>query len=196
MISKDFFLVLASGSRYRQELLSRFGLPFESWVPAVDESALAGEVPRDTAARLALAKARAGSAEFPNAWVVGSDQVAELDGRALGKPGNRENARKQLAAMRGRTVAFHTAVCLRHGARDRLARHLVTTLASFRAYTDDEIDRYIEREPSFDCAGSAKCEGLGVSLLERLSGDDPTALVGLPLIALGEMLRAEGFRIP
>lgn len=192
----EFFIILASASRYRQELLARFGLPFESWSPEVDERPLAGEAPRETALRLALAKAQAGAEEFPNAWVVGSDQVAELDGQPLGKPGSRENARVQLARMRGRTVAFHTAVCLCHAARDRCSRRLVTTLVSFRAFTDDEIERYLDREPAFDCAGSAKSEGLGVSLLERLSGDDPTALVGLPLIALGQMLRAEGFRIP
>lgn len=196
MILKEFFIILASGSRYRQELLSRLGLPFEAWSPSLDESPRPGEAPRDTASRLAVAKAEAGCAEFPNAWVVGSDQVAELDGVPLGKPGHRENARRQLAAVRGRTVAFHTAVCLRNAARDRCSRRLVTTLVTFRAFTDEEIERYLDREPAFDCAGSAKSEGLGVSLLERLSGDDPTALVGLPLIALCEMLRSEGFRVP
>lgn len=133
-------------------------------------------------------------ARHPGAWVIGSDQVAELDGRPIGKPGNRENARRQLRAMRGRTVVFHTALCLlaNGGAREAL----VPTEVTFRALADDEIERYLELEPAYDCAGSAKSEALGIVLLERLRGDDPTALVGLPLIALAAMLRAEGAAVP
>ncbi len=191
---KDFFLVLASGSRYRGELLSRLGVAFEAWSPEIDERPLAGEAPRETARRLAKAKARAAQTRFPRALVVGSDQVAELDRRPIGKPGNLANAREQLRMMRGRTVQFHTAVCLLGG--ERIQEETVTTEVAFRELTDAEIERYLEREPAFDCAGSAKSEQLGIALLERLSGDDPTALVGLPLIALARMLRAEGIEVP
>ncbi|APV51028.1 hypothetical protein BWI17_15855 [Betaproteobacteria bacterium GR16-43] len=196
LILKDILIILASGSRYRRELLERLGLPFRTWSPDVDERAHAGEVPRDTAIRLARDKARAGAAAHPHAWIIGSDQVAELDGQPIGKPGNRENARAQLCAMRGRSVQFHTGVCLFHAESQRLQERLVTTEVAFRPLTDDEIERYLEREPAFDCAGSAKSEALGISLLDRLSGDDPTALVGLPLIALSAMLRAEGLAVP
>jgi septum formation protein len=189
-------LILASGSAYRRELLARLGLPFESWSPEVDERALAGEPTQHTAQRLARAKAEAAAARWPAAWIIGSDQVAEQDGRAVGKPGTLENARAQLRAMSGAAVAFHTAVCLHCTDRGRTRERLVTTEVRFRRLTDAEIDRYLAREPALDCAGSAKSEGLGIALLERLSGDDPTALIGLPLIALCEMLRAEGFDLP
>ena len=191
---KDFFLVLASGSPYRHQLLARLGVPFEPWSPQVDESALAGESPRETARRLARSKAQAAHAKFPDALVVGSDQVAELDARPIGKPANRANATQQLRMMRGRVVQFHTAVCLL--ADGRLQEETVTTEVAFRDLTDAEIERYLDREPAFDCAGSAKSEALGIALLDRLSGDDPTALVGLPLIALARMLRAEGIEVP
>jgi len=191
---KDIFLVLASGSRYRAELLGRLGLPFEAWSPDVDESALPGEACADTALRLARAKAEAARARFPNTWIVGSDQVADLAGRAIGKPGHRDAARAQLLDMRGRTVTFHTAVCLIAGAKVREA--IVPTQVVFRPLSDEEIERYLDREPAFDCAGSAKSEGLGIALLERLTGDDPTALVGLPLVALSAMLRAAGASVP
>lgn len=196
LILKDFLLILASGSRYRQELLGRLGLPFRPWSPDVDEGAIAGEVPATTARRLARAKAQAGVAHFPTAWIIGSDQVAELDGQPIGKPGTLENARAQLRSMRGRTVRFHTAVCLLHVPSARASEDLVTTEVDFRALTDAEIERYLEREPALDCAGSAKSEGLGIALLGRLAGDDPTALVGLPLIALSRMLRDAGFEVP
>ena len=191
---KAFFLVLASGSPYRRELLSRLEVPFTTWSPDIDEHALAGESPRDTARRLAAAKARAAQARFPGALIVGSDQVAELDGHPIGKPGNLANAREQLRMMRGRNVRFHTAVCLL--AAERLQEETVTTEVAFREFTDAEAERYLEREPAFDCAGSAKSEALGIALLERLRGDDPTALVGLPLIALSRMLRGEGIEVP
>lgn len=193
---KDFFIILASGSRYRRELLARLGLAFESWPPEIDERELPGEAPRETAQRLARAKAEAAAREYPNAWIVGSDQVAELEARPLGKPGNREGARAQLRKMRGRPVLFHTSVCLLNARLARASSRLVTTEVAFRELTDAEIERYLDREPAFDCAGAAKSEGLGISLMSRQGGDDPTALVGLPLIALSEMLRAEGFQVP
>jgi septum formation protein len=191
---KDFSIILASGSRYRAELLGRLGLPFEAWSPAVDESPLAGESCAETARRLARLKAQAARERFPGAWVIGSDQVAELDGRPVGKPGNRDNARAQLRAMRGRRVVFHTGLCLL--ANGRAHEAMVPTEVAFRDYTDAEIERYLDREPAFDCAGSAKSEALGISLLASLRGDDPTALVGLPLIALAGMLRSEGAAVP
>lgn len=189
-------LVLASGSRYRKELLKRLGLPFKVWSPDVDETPLPGELPRETAVRLARAKARAGGKRFSQAWIVGSDQVADLDGTPIGKPGNLENARRQLRQLSGHTVLFHTALCLWNDRLERSHERIVTTDVNFRRLTDIEIDRYLEREGAFDCAGSAKSEGLGISLLSRLGGEDPTALVGLPLIALSAMLRAEGFDVP
>jgi septum formation protein len=189
-------LILASSSRYRKDLLKRLGVPFKSWSPDLDEAPRSAEPPRDTAIRLARAKAEAGGKRFPRAWVIGSDQVADLDGRAIGKPGTLENARAQLRELSGHTVLFHTALCLLNARLERRHERLVTTQVAFRRLTDAEIDRYLEREPAFDCAGSAKSEGLGVSLLSRLGGDDPTALVGLPLISLAAMLRAEGFDVP
>lgn len=191
---KDIFLVLASGSRYRAELLGRLGLPFRTWSPDIDESPLPREDCARTASRLARAKAEAGRARYPEGWIIGSDQVADLDGRPIGKPGHREGAREQLRAMRGRTVTFHTALCLLAGGVAREA--LVPTQVAFRALTDDEIERYLDREPAFDCAGSAKSEGLGIALLDRLAGDDPTALVGLPLVALSRLLREAGAQVP
>jgi septum formation protein len=193
---KTVSIVLASGSRYRRELLKRLGLPFKSWSPDIDESPLPAEPPRETAMRLARAKADAGGKRFRTAWIIGCDQVADLDGQPLGKPGNLENARGQLRQLSGHTVLFHTALCFWNARLERRHERLVTTDVAFRRLTDLEIDRYVEREPAFDCAGSAKSEGLGVSLLSRLGGDDPTALVGLPLIALSSMLRAEGFDVP
>lgn len=191
---KDFLLVLASGSRYRAELLQRLGIPFETWPPDSDESPHADESCAETAGRLARWKAEAARAHFPGAWVIGSDQVAELAGQPLGKPGNRENARLQLQAMRGKAVVFHTGLCLL--ANGRVHERLVPTEVTFRSMTDGEIERYLDREPAYDCAGSAKSEGLGISLITSLRGDDPTALVGLPLIALAAMLREEGLAVP
>jgi septum formation protein len=189
-------LVLASSSRYRRELLKRLGLPFKAVSPSVDESPRASEMPRQTAMRLAREKADAVGRKHPSAWIIGSDQVADLDGQALGKPGTMEFAREQLRALSGHTVLFHTALCFSNSRLDRRHERVVTTDVVFRRLTDTEIERYLEREPAFDCAGSAKSEGLGISLLSRLGGDDPTALIGLPLIALSAMLRAEGFDVP
>ena len=189
-------IVLASGSRYRRELLERLGLPFETWSPDIDETPLPAEPPRETAVRLARAKAQAGSRRYPSAWIIGSDQVADLDGRPIGKPGSLENARRQLRDLSGHSVLFHTALCVWNARVERRHERLVTTEVAFRRLTDAEIDRYLAREPAIDCAGSAKSEGLGISLLSRMAGEDPTALVGLPLIALAALLRAEGFDIP
>ena len=189
-------LVLASSSRYRRELLQRLGLPFETWKPDVDETALPAEPPRETAIRLARLKAEAGAKKFPKAWVIGSDQVVDLDGRAIGKPGTFENARRQLREVSGHSVLFHTALCVFNARLERRHERLVTMEVAFRRLSDAEIDRYLEREHALDVAGSAKSEGLGIALLSRLHGEDPTALVGLPLIALSAMLRAEGFEIP
>ena len=188
-------LVLASTSRYRRELLGRLGLPFDVDRPDVDETPLAGEAPAGTAVRLAEAKARAVAARHPGAWVIGSDQVADLDGLALGKAGGREPALAQLEACSGRRVVFQTALCLlRHGGPAHAA--LDRTEVVFRALARDEILRYLDAEQPYDCAGSFKCEGLGISLFDAIHSQDPTALVGLPLIALSRVLREAGYRLP
>ncbi|HUQ28307.1 MAG TPA: Maf family nucleotide pyrophosphatase [Usitatibacter sp.] len=189
-------IVLASSSKYRKALLKRLGVPFKVWAPDVDESPLPGELPRDIAVRLARLKAEAGGRQFSPSWIIGSDQVADLDGRPIGKPGSLDNARRQLRELSGHSVLFHTALCVWNARLERRHERLVTTDVAFRRLTDAEIDRYLEQENAFDVAGSAKSEGLGISLLSRLGGDDPTALVGLPLIALSSMLRAEGFDVP
>ena len=188
-------LVLASTSPYRRELLARLRLPFEVRAPAVYEGALHGEAARDTALRLAQAKARAVSTEFPQALVIGCDQVADLDGAHLGKPGNHANAVAQLKAMRGRDVVFHTAVALLNAGTGTLQVADVPTTVRFRHYGDGEIERYLERERPYDCAGSAKIEGLGIVLVARVRGDDPSALIGLPLMRLAAMLRNEGVAV-
>lgn len=185
-------LVLASTSPYRRDLLARLRLPFEVAAPGLDEAALAGERARDTALRLAQAKARSVAARFPRALVIGSDQVAALDGEHLGKPGGHEAAVAQLRAMRGKTVLFHTALALLNSASGALQTAEVPTEVRFRAYSDAEIERYLEIERPYDCSGSAKIEGLGIVLVERVSGDDPSALIGLPLVRLSAMLRNEG----
>ena len=192
----NYSLLLASSSPYRRELLRRLRVSFDTWSPEIDESALPAEPPRETAVRLARAKADAAGRKYPNSWIIGSDQVADLDGRAIGKPGTVDNARRQLRDVGGHSVLFHTALCLWNARLERRHERLVTTDVTFRRLSDAQIDRYLELEPALDCAGSAKSEGLGISLLSRLGGDDPTALVGLPLIALSAMLRAEGFDIP
>lgn len=192
----NYSLLLASSSPYRCELLRRLRVSFDTWSPEIDESALPAEPPRETAVRLARAKADAAGRKYPNSWIIGSDQVADLDGRAIGKPGTVDNARQQLRDVGGHSVLFHTALCLWNARLERRHERLVTTDVTFRRLSDAQIDRYLELEPALDCAGSAKSEGLGISLLSRLGGDDPTALVGLPLIALSAMLRAEGFDIP
>jgi len=189
-------LVLASTSTFRRELLARLQLPFVVASPAVEESALVGEAPAVTAERLAVLKARAVVGEFPEALIIGSDQVAYCGSAVYGKPGTRTNARRQLAEMRGRTVLFHTAVCLLNAATGRSQCCGVPTEVVFRDFSDAEIERYLDREDALNCAGSAKSEGLGIALIEALRGDDPNALIGLPLIALCRMLRAEGVPVP
>lgn len=185
-------LILASTSRYRHELLSRLRLPFEAVSPQVDESALPGEAPVALAQRLALAKAWAVARQRPDAVVIGSDQVADLDGQALGKPGTHERAVQQLRRLRGHEVLFHTAVAVvRAGAGFEKAA-LSSVAVSFRMLTDDEIESYLRTEQPYDCAGSAKCETLGIALLSAIDSDDPTALVGLPLIRTSELLRQAG----
>ena len=189
-------LVLASTSAYRRMLLERFGLPFETARPEVDETPLPGEAPPATADRLAAAKARAVVARFPDALIIGSDQVAHLGAEIFGKPGTAERAVAQLRRMSGQTVTFHTALALLDSASGRLHCASVPTQVKFRTLDEAEIVRYVAAERPLDCAGSAKSEGLGITLLESLSGDDPTALVGLPLIALARLLRAEGVCLP
>ena len=185
-------VILASTSRYRRELLSRLRLPFDVQAPEVDETPLPNEAPPALARRLALDKARAVAGRFPEAVVIGSDQVADLAGEPLGKPGDHARATAQLRRMRGRTVVFQTAlavVCQASGfAEDDLAPVRVT----FRELSDDAIERYLRAEEPYDCAGSAKSEGLGIALLASIESDDPTALVGLPLIRTARLLRAAG----
>jgi len=185
-------LILASTSPYRRELLSRFGLPFEVANPQTDESRLPGESPEQMALRLSEAKARAVAATHPDALIIGSDQVATVDGQIYGKPGTHERAVEQLRQLSGKTVNFFTGLCLLNTQTDRAEVRGIPTLVTFRQLTDREIDSYLRREPAYNCAGSAKSEGLGIVLLSRMHGDDPNALVGLPLIALHEMLRNQG----
>lgn len=189
-------LILASSSPYRRELLSRLGIPFDTVSPDIDETALTGEAPEATALRLARAKAQAVAARAPGSVVIGSDQVATLDGAQIGKPGNHSLALAQLQAMRGRRVIFHTALCLwdsRDGAALPEQSENVQVFVRFRDLPDAELDAYLHIEQPYDCAGSAKNEGLGIALLERIDSSDPTALTGLPLIALTGMLRRAGF---
>jgi len=185
-------LILGSTSRYRRELLERLRLPFEVASPDVDETPQAGEAPAALAARLALAKARAVAAAHPNAVVIGSDQVADLDGEPIGKPGTHERAVEQLRRMRGRSVVFHTAVAVVCEASGFAGSALAPVTVRFRDLTDVEIEHYLRTEQPYDCAGSAKCETLGIALLDAIDSDDPTALVGLPLIRTCALLRASG----
>lgn len=188
-------VVLASTSHYRAGLLRRLLESFEQASPGTDEEALPGEAPALRAARLAEAKARAVAATRPGSVVIGSDQVADLDGTVLDKPGTVHQAHRQLAASSGRDVVFHTAVCVIDTQGDALT-HVDETRVTFRALTPTDIERYVERERPLDCAGSFKCEGLGIALFERIVNEDPTALVGLPLIATSRLLRAAGVELP
>jgi len=186
-------LILASTSRYRRELLERLRLPFEVHAPAsVDETPIAGELPAVLAQRLALAKAQAVAMAHPDAVVIGSDQVADLDGQPIGKPGTHARAVEQLRAMRGRSVVFQTAVAVVHASTGYLGAALVPVTVRFRDLSDAEIEHYLRTEQPYDCAGSAKCETLGIALLDAIHSDDPTALVGLPLIRTSALLRAAG----
>ncbi len=188
-------LILGSSSRYRQELLSRLALSFEVVSPDVDETPLPGEAPAALALRLALAKARAVAANFPQAVVIGSDQVADLGGLPLGKPGSHERAVAQLRQMRGQTVIFQTAVAVVCADSGFEQAELAAVKVKFRELGDDEIENYLRAEQPYDCAGSAKSEGLGIALLDAIDSDDPTALVGLPLIRTCRLLRAAGISL-
>ncbi len=185
-------IVLASTSPFRRELLARLGLPFATAAPDTDESPLPGERPEATALRLSEAKAKAVASRFPGALIIGSDQVAVLDGKIYGKPGTHERAVAQLRTMRGRTVNFFTGLCLYNAATGRAHVRGIPTLVTFRTLTDAEIENYLRREQPYNCAGSAKSEGLGIAVIAAMEGSDPNALVGLPLIALCDLLREEG----
>ena len=188
-------LILGSTSRYRKELLTRLRIPFETASPDVDETPHSNESPKDLALRLALAKARAVALKYPEAVVIGSDQVADLEGTPLGKPGNHANAILQLQRMRGKTVIFQTAlsvVCIATGFE---RTDLAEVKVKFRDLSDAEIETYLRAEEPYDCAGSAKSEGLGIALLDALDNDDPTALIGLPLIRTCQMLREAGVKL-
>lgn len=189
-------LILGSTSPYRRELLARLGLPFSTEAPQVDETPLPVESPRELALRLALAKAREVAGRHRQAIVIGSDQVADLHGEPLGKPGTHERAVAQLRRMRGHSVVFQTAlavVCVDTGFAQT---DLAAVEVRFRQLNDDEIERYLLAERPYDCAGSAKSEGLGIALLDAIHNDDPTALVGLPLIRTARLLRAAGLTLP
>ncbi len=188
-------LILGSTSRYRRELLARLRVPFDTVSPGVDEAPQPGEAPADLACRLALAKARAVAALHPQAIVIGSDQVADLDGQPIGKPGTHERAITQLQAMRGRTVVFQTALAVVRADTGHAEVALAPVRVRFRALDDASIDHYLRLEQPYDCAGSAKCETLGIALLEAIDSDDPTALIGLPLIRTTAMLRAAGLDV-
>ena len=194
-LSNNRNLILGSTSAYRRDLLARLHIPFEVAAPDVDETPLPGEAPHALAERLALAKARVVAIRFPHAVVIGSDQVADLNGQSLGKPGTHDKAVAQLRQMRGQTVVFQTAVavvCLETGFEQS---SLAAVRTKFRDLTDDEIESYLQLEKPYDCAGSAKSEGLGIALLDAIDSDDPTALIGLPLIRTCQMLRAAGMAL-
>lgn len=191
-------IILASSSPYRAELLARLQLPFQAAAPDIDETPLANEAPEQTALRLAQQKAASLSAQFPDTIIIGSDQVATLDGLQIGKPGNHENALKQLQLMRGREVIFHTALCVLDNRKAnltnslRLQSHNCQTRVQFRDLSDAELDAYLRIEQPYDCAGSAKNEGLGIAITASIHSTDPTSLTGLPLISLCDMLRQLG----
>lgn len=193
-------LILASSSRYRQELLARLQLPFEALAPNLDETPKVGELPEQTALRLAQEKAVCIARSHPESIVIGSDQVATLDGEQIGKPGNHANALKQLQFMRGRTVIFHTAICVFDGRTESIGKEWqcqtydCQTEVTFRDLPDHELDAYLQIEQPYDCAGSAKNEGLGITIIESIISKDPSSLTGLPLITLTTMLRKLGVR--
>jgi len=193
-ISQARPLLLASTSRYRRELLARLGVPFEALAPGTDETPRAGEAPAALARRLASAKAQDVAARHPDRWVLGSDQVPAFDGRVLGKPGGRGEGLAQLLACSGKAVVFYTAAAL--VADGKLYEHLDTTTVRFRPLTADEAGRYLDAEPAYDCAGTFKVEGLGISLFEAVESTDPTALIGLPLIGVRRLLAQAGYSLP
>lgn len=185
-------LVLASTSRYRRDLLSRLHIPFEIVSPNVDETPLPNETPSATALRLSVLKAQAAADQFPNALIIGSDQVLMLDSEQLGKPGNHENAFAQLKKMQGKAMVFHTALTLLNSKTGKTQTRDVPTVVHIRNLSDAQIEAYLNKEQPYDCAGSARSESLGIALMERMDSPDPTALIGLPLMALTEMLMNEG----
>ena len=189
-------IVLASTSKYRKELLSRLGLAFETAYPGVEETPLDGESPQQLATRLANAKALAVATRYDNAIIIGSDQVVCCGEDLLGKPGNHENAVSQLKRLSGREALFFTALCVHHTGTSRTLQHLACNPVKFRLLTAEVIERYLKKEQPYDCAGSAKSEGLGITLVEKIGGEDPNALIGLPLIALVGLLGEQGVRLP
>ncbi len=188
-------LILASSSTYRRELLQRLQIQFSTVSPHIDEAVLKDEQPQDTALRLSVEKAKKVGTEYPHALIIGCDQVATLGGEQLGKPLNHNNATKQLKLMRGKAVTFHSALCLYNAETDHVQAEVVPYDVKFRQLTDEQIEQYLIKEQPYHCAGSAKSEGLGIALIERMSGDDPNALIGLPLIKLIDMLQNEGVNI-
>lgn len=188
-------LILASSSVFRRELLQKLQVPFSTVSPHVDETALENEKPQDTALRLSKEKAKKIGSEYPHALIIGCDQVATLDGEQLGKPLNHHNATKQLQTMRGNEVTFHSALCLFNAATGNMQATVVPYLVKFRQLSDAQIENYLSKEQPYHCAGSAKSEGLGIALIERMIGEDPNALIGLPLIKLITMLQNEGVNI-
>jgi septum formation protein len=188
-------LILASSSSYRRALLERLGLPFSVVAPEIDETVRAGEIPAAASVRLAEAKARAVAVRHPDALIIGCDQMAACDGIAIGKPRDRDEALAQLKSMRGRTIIFHTALALLNARSGRCQTALVDVASTFRSLGDEQLAAYIDRDQPYDCAGSVKCEALGIALFLRIASDDPTALIGLPLIRLTDMLIAEGMQI-
>lgn len=188
-------LILGSSSIYRHELLKRLQVPFEVFSPEIDETPLTDEIPEATALRLAAAKTRAVAATYPDALIIGADQVAVLEGIQLGKPLNRVNATRQLQFVRGKEVVFHTALSLFNARSGNMQIRLIPSHVKFRKLSNQQIDNYLDKEQPYHCAGSAKAEGLGIALIERMVSDDPSALIGLPLIALVEMLAYEGVGI-
>jgi septum formation protein len=188
-------LILASSSPYRKELLKRLLLDFEVFSPDIDESQLADERPEQTALRLAQLKARKIGETHPEAIIIGCDQVATLDGLQLGKPGNHKNATEQLRMMRGKQVTFHSALCLYNAKTQHMQAEVVPYVVEFRNVSNEQIDRYLLTEKPYNCAGSAKSEGLGIALISSMHGEDPNALIGLPLIKLISMLTAENIHV-
>ena len=189
-------LILASSSPYRRSLLQRLEIPFESESPDVDESQLEGENPTDLVLRLAEIKAAAIAPAHPEALIIGSDQIAVADDEILTKPGDHENAIKQLKKVSGKSIVFLTGLCVINTTNNNIQKDCITYTVHFRDLTEDEIERYLLKEKPYDCAGAFKSEAYGVSLMQRMEGNDPTSLIGLPLIRLSEMLRNEGLNIP
>lgn len=188
-------LILASSSIYRRELLARLNIPFSIVSPEIDETPITGELPQETALRLAQVKARKVSLTNPSSLIIGCDQVATLDNIQMGKPGSHENAVKQLQHMRGREVIFHSALCLYDVATHRMQAEVVPYHVTFKQLSDAQIERYLSIEKPYDCAGSAKSEGLGIAIIEKMVGEDPNALIGLPLIKLIQMLENVGVNV-